>query len=159
MYFMLRNSGMRVGELAALKIGDLEWEKRRAKVFGKGSKERYVPFNSEVQLAVRRYLRYLEASHAELWIGRQGYPMTYQSVEKDLGRMFQRAGFNGVLKDACHIFRRTFAMQLLEDGLDVMFVQQIMGHNTLEVLRKHYLTRLDSEKALQAMDRLYRLKP
>ena len=46
-------------------------------------------------------------------------------------------------------------MQLLEDGLNLMFVQQIMGYSTLEVLRKHYLTRLDSEKALAAMGRLY----
>ncbi len=36
-----------------------------------------------------------------------------------------------------------------------MFVQQIMGHSALEALRKHYLSRLDSEKALAAMDRLY----
>jgi integrase len=40
-------------------------------------------------------------------------------------------------------------------GLDVMFVQQIMGHSTLEVLRKHYLSRLDIKKALAAMERLY----
>ena len=40
-------------------------------------------------------------------------------------------------------------------GLDVMFVLQIMGHSTLEALRKHYLSRLDSEKALAAMERLY----
>ncbi len=36
-----------------------------------------------------------------------------------------------------------------------MFVQQIMGHSALEALRKHYLSRLDSEKALAARDRLY----
>ena len=156
MYAMLRNSGIRLGELASLKHKDLNWEQRRVKVYGKGAKERYVPFKLEVQRDLRRYLRYFENPSQELWIGQYGHPMTYQSIEKDLGRMFQRAGFGGELKDACHIFRRTFAMQLLEDGLDVMFVQQIMGHSTLEVLRKHYLSRLDSEKALAAYDRLYR---
>ena len=156
MYALLLNSGMRLGELAFLKLKDLDWEQRRVKVYGKGAKERYVPFNLEVQREIRRYLHYLDRSCDELWIGKSGRPMTYQSIEKDLGRMFQRAGFVGTLKDACHIFRRTFAMQLLEDGLDVMFVQQIMGHSTLEVLRKHYLSRLDSEKALAAYDRLYK---
>ena len=80
--------------------------------------------------------------------------MALGSVQQDLGKMFRRAGLNQTLRDPCHIFRRTFAMRLLEEGLDVMFVQQIMGHSTLEVLRRHYLTRLDSEKALKALDRL-----
>ena len=155
MYFFLRHSGVRVAELASLRMDDLDWDRRRARVYGKGAKERYVPFIPEVQRALRRYRRYLVTPAQELWLGRGGRPMTRESVQKDLSVMFRRAGLTGTLKDACHIFRRTFAMQLLEDGLDVMFVQQIMGHSTLEVLRKHYLTRLDSEKALAAMDRLY----
>ena len=155
MYLFLRHSGMRVGELAALRMNDLDWEKRRAKVRGKGAKERYVPFIPEVQRALRRYRHYVQTPMDEVWVGRGGRPMTRESIQKDLTVMFQRAGLAGILKDACHIFRRSFAMRLLEDGLDVMFVQQIMGHSTLEVLRKHYLTRLDSEKALAAMDRLY----
>ena len=155
MYFFLRHSGVRVAELASLRMDDLDWDRRRAKVYGKGAKERYVPFIPEVQRALRRYRRYLVTPAQELWLGRGGRPMTRESVQKDLSVMFRRAGLAGTLKDACHIFRRTFAMQLLEDGLDVMFVQQIMGHSTLEVLRKHYLTKLDSEKALAAMDRLY----
>jgi site-specific recombinase XerD len=155
MYLLLWNSGIRLAELASLKRSDLDWEHRRIKVFGKGARERYVPFRPEAQRPLRSYLRHLQGTQRELWIGIQGRPMTYQSIGKDLGRMFQRAGLNESLQDACHIFRRTYAMQLLEDGLDVTFVQQIVGHSTLEVLRKHYLTRLDSEKALAALDRLY----
>ena len=155
MYVLLWNSGIRVKEIAALTCNDLEWDQRRIKVFGKGAKERYAPFTPEAQRAMKRYLRCRTDAGPEVWVGRSGQPMTRGGIQQDLGGMFRRAGLNKTLKDPCHIFRRTFAMKLLEDGLDVTFVQQIMGHSSLEVLRKHYLTRLDSEKALQAMDRLY----
>lgn len=104
---------------------------------------------------MRRYLRLMDRSAEEVWLSQDGEPMTRGSIQQDLGKMFRRAGLNKTLRDPCHIFRRSFAMRLLEDGLDVTFVQQIMGHGSHEVLRKHYLTRLDSEKALAALDRLY----
>jgi integrase/recombinase XerC len=47
MYLFLRHSGVRVGELASLRLDDLDWERRRAKVYGKGAKERFAPYGKD----------------------------------------------------------------------------------------------------------------
>ena len=71
--------------------------------------------------------------------------------EANMARMFERAGFKGLLKDAVHIFRRTWAMNLLRDGMQINDVRILGGWESLDVLR--YVALLDSEDALEAYQR------
>jgi site-specific recombinase XerD len=150
MFRLLRNSGVRLGELAGLDTRDVEWDYGRIKVWGKGAKERHVPFDQEAQRALWRYTQYRKDDLNALWVGRDDAPMTYGSVQADLYRMFDRAGYRGVLADPVHIFRRTWALNLLRDGMDIANLRVLGGWESLEVIVKHYLPLLGSEDALAA---------
>lgn len=153
MLMLLRHSGIRLGELAGLMQTDLDWDHNRAKVVGKGNKERIVPLKPEVQRYMLNYLDYRDDDEPELWLGFQG-PMTYAGIQKDLSKMFDRAGFRGVLKDSTHIYRRTWALGELEKGMDVVDLSVLGGWEDLGVLRKHYLSALSNEQALAAYERI-----
>ena len=150
MFRLLRNSGIRLAELAALDLEDVESERGRIKVWGKGSKERHAPFDQEAQRALWKYMKYRKDDLRELWVGRDGAGMTYGSVQADLYRMFERAGYRGVLADPVHIFRRTWALSLLRDGMGINDLRVLGGWESLEVIVKHYLPLLGSEDALAA---------
>ncbi|UCC17986.1 MAG: tyrosine-type recombinase/integrase [Dehalococcoidales bacterium] len=104
MFLLLLTTGMRLFELASLKLNDLNWEGKSIRVIGKGSKERVVPFHREAQNAVWRYLAYRRDDHPCVWVTEERTPMGYYGVQQDLHRMFERAGLRGKLKDAVHIF-------------------------------------------------------
>ena len=136
--------------MAGLDTRDVEWDYGRIKVWGKGAKERHVPFDQEAQRALWRYTQYRKDDLNALWVGRDDAPMTYGSVQADLYRMFDRAGYRGVLADPVHIFRRTWALNLLRDGMDIANLRVLGGWESLEVIVKHYLPLLGSEDALAA---------
>ena len=149
MYTLLVTTGMRLGELSGLSMRDLDWEKSRIKVFGKGAKERVLPFEPDAQKAVWRYLQNRSDSQAALWVTQIGTAMTYGGVGSDLKRMFERAGLAETMKDAVHIFRRTWAMNALRDGIPIKYVQLVGGWESVSVL-EGYVRALTSEHALEA---------
>ncbi len=148
MFIVLKTSGMRARELSGLKVVDLDFEHDRIKVWGKGSKERHVPFEKEAQRAVGRWLRQREIDSRAVWTIPDGSPMAYGGIQKDLQRMFDRA-FSGDLQDPCHIFRRTWALDMLRDGVDLNTLRILGGWESLDVILKHYAPLIESEDALE----------
>ena len=150
MYQLLLTSGMRLGELVGLKIVDLDWQRERIKVLGKGSKDRYVPFVRMAQKAIWRYQADPKYSAGpELWRSRLGVAMGYQTIQMDLKRMLLRAGLLGVVPDAIHSWRRTWAYNSLKSGVPLKYVQLAGGWESVGIL-EHYVRALDSEDALEA---------
>lgn len=133
---MLWACGLRVSELVALTLANCLWDDGFVRVFGKGSKERYVPVGGEAIRWVRdRYLRdgvraRLAAGRrldrGALFLSRTGRPLTRQAVWvrlRDLARTVDiRAGISP------HVFRHTFATHLIEAGADLRAVQEMLGH-------------------------------
>lgn len=149
MFLLLLTTGMRLMELAGLKLKDLDWEGRLIRVMGKGSKERVVPFHREAQHAMWRYLTYRRDDHPCVWVTEERRPMGYYGVQQDLHRIFARAGLRGQLKDAVHIFRRTWAVNALRQGMGLKFVQVIGGWESVQVL-EGYVRALEADDALDA---------
>jgi len=156
MYAILLTTGMRLQELAGLKCGDLNipegiihisWET------AKGAKSRDVVWYNWVQRAVWEYLQHREDDEEALWVDAKGRPMKYGGVQADLYRMFERAGFKGRLKDAVHIFRRTWAFTSLRKGIPAKMVQLAGGWASLQML-DGYVRALDSEHALEHFRRV-----
>lgn len=133
--FFLDN-GLRVSELCNLQLKDLDLKQLRAFVIGKGSKERYVPFSPRTSQAIWRY----HAKRGDL------YPEDYvfSSVEnrqmergyvlKMLSRASDRAGISHVHP---HRLRHTFAINYLRAGGDIFTLQMILGHESLDMVRKY----------------------
>lgn len=126
---LLYSSGLRVSELCALTIADLDQKRGIVVPLGKGGKRRMVPV---APAALDSLQRYLEARAARdepstfVFVARRGKPITRQAVFKLLRRY---AGAAGVAKNASpHKFRHSFATHLLARGADLRSVQAMLGH-------------------------------
>jgi integrase/recombinase XerD len=125
-------AGLRVSELIGLKLQDVNLEGCFVRVFGKGSKERVVPFGMYAKEKIDMYLMNArsillkERISAYLFVARAARPMTRQGFWKLLNRYTQKAGI--VKKITPHTLRHSFATHLLEGGADLRVVQVMLGH-------------------------------
>lgn len=128
---LLNSSGIRVSELCGLNRDDINLVKREGVVFGKGSKERIIYFDAKTKIHLRDYLsRRIDDSPALFVSNRYPYKRLQKSgVEillKDIG---VRGGVQGVHP---HRFRRTLATNLINRGVPIEQVQQILGHSKID---------------------------
>ena len=134
---LLYASGMRVSELCGLDVDDLDQDRATARVLGKGSKERVVPFGAPARRAVGAYLtrgRPVLAARAEKAVpavflgargGRIGPRAVYALVARALGPVV------GAENVGPHALRHSAATHLLDGGADLRAVQEILGHASL----------------------------
>jgi len=141
------STGMRSQELANLQLSDLEWDKSRIRVFGKGNKERYVPFTKEAKKAVWRYLSYRNDDYPALWVTEERRPARKWAIVSATRRLIERADLD--IKDMHHIFRRSWAMRNLKAGVPIKYVQLIGGWESVTTLEQ-YVRAMESEDALDA---------
>lgn len=128
-------SGLRVSELIDLKISDLHMQMGFIKVFGKGSKERIVPVNKEAIEIISEYLENIRPKFANikskdyLFLNKNGEQLTRQNfflMIKDKAKKV------GITKDISpHKLRHSFASHLLERGLDLRLIQEMLGHEDI----------------------------
>ena len=136
---ILLDTGVRLSELAGLRVSDIDLERGEFKVTGKGHKQRIVPMGGTVQKSLWRYLnRYRPAPSApyvdSLLLNRSGAPMSADAIYRMVRRVGQRANIRRV-RCSPHTFRHTFAKNYLLNGGDVFSLQKILGHSSLEVVR------------------------
>lgn len=138
MMLFLLDSGMRMGEMLRLKLVDLNLEQGRAKVMGKGAKERYVYFGKATKRALWRYIslaRPEPMSNAEnLFLTFDGRPIPQRQFGHMLTKLGESASVNKV---HAHRFRRTAAVQFLRNGGNIFALQKLLGHESLEMVRRY----------------------
>ena len=131
---LLYASGIRVGELAALDIDDVDRSQDVVRVMGKGSKERIVPFGAPARRAIEAWLAVRprlvgEHSGPALFLGRRGRRVDTRQVRSAVHELLSH------LPDAPdlgpHGLRHSAATHLLEGGADLRMVQEILGHASL----------------------------
>jgi len=134
---LLYGSGLRLSELHGLDLSDLDLGRRQTKVFGKGSKERLVPFTGSAGTAIGRYLpRRLELQASSmtpdreaLLLNPEGRRLSRRSIQTVVRRFLDDAA-PGVGLSA-HSLRHSFATHLLDAGADLMAVKELLGHVSL----------------------------
>jgi integrase/recombinase XerC len=132
---LLYASGIRVGELTALDVDDIDLGDRLVRVMGKGGKERTVPFGAPAAAAVRDWLergRPLLAtadSGPALLLGRRGRRADPRQVRSALHALL--AHVDGAPDMGPHGLRHSAATHLLEGGADLRLVQELLGHASL----------------------------
>ena len=125
-------SGVRVSELTALKLRELDLREGHALVVGKGAKERIVPVGRAAVQALTVYLRELRptltraVANGAVFLNAQGSPLTRMGVWKILRKHVRRAGVRRRVTP--HTLRHSFATHLLEGGADLAAVQELLGH-------------------------------
>ena len=148
-------SGLRLGELVALDIDDVNLASRMVRVLGKGGKERIVPFNRKAESAIRVYLpdrRALlrearpdrspargsarrRAGQHPLFVNYRGGRLSSRSVDRLVRRHVARLGAR--LGISPHALRHSFATHLLERGADLRSIQELLGHARISTTQRY----------------------
>ena len=133
---LLYGSGLRVGELVALDLSDVQLTQRLLRVRGKGRRERLVPFGRQALEAVERYLpvrsRWRRDRHdgtEPLIVNQRGGRLRARSVRRILSAAVGRTAQVHHLHP--HALRHAFATHLLEAGMDLRAIQELLGHSSL----------------------------
>lgn len=151
---LLRHTGLRVGELCNLRLGDVAVSERKGEVLvrgGKGDKDRTVPLNNDVRRALSAYIEVRPTVAGDhLFVGQRGEPLQPQGVQLVVRKYARRAGLPDVTP---HVLRHTFAKNVLDEGSDLATVQRLLGHERLETTAIYTQpTARDLEEAVRRLE-------
>lgn len=134
---IMYTSGMRVSEAVALSLQQIDFKNRVCRVFGKGKKERLVPFSKECLEHLKEYIatlrrelvdKYLSKTNV-VFLNAHGQPLTTRGVEDIIKRVEKKTGI--YLDIHPHTLRHSFATNLLENGADLRLIQELLGHESI----------------------------
>jgi integrase/recombinase XerD len=143
----LLGSAMRIGEVLSLNRTDIDFERREARVIGKGNKERTVFFTERALYWLRRYLEDRTDDLPPLFLTQTGSRLSRTDIWRPFHLYRRLAGLNKPVRP--HLLRHTAATQLLFNGCPVGHIKEILGHERLETTCRYYLG-LDRRAAKEA---------
>lgn len=119
--------GLRVSELANLKLGEIDLESGVVTTTGKGSKTRKIPIGGSAIEWLRRYfsVRKPKDRVEKLFLGERGRPLDRHAIHRVIKDHAEKCGFEGV---SAHTLRHSFATHLVQNDADIRSVQQMLGH-------------------------------
>lgn len=147
---LLYDSGARVGELTGLKVRDLRLDKYPiVTLYGKGGKSRQVPLMKKTSTLLSQYLAENQLDRPEcldhpLFMNRQHKPLTGAGVTYILQKYANRKGITP------HVMRHTKAMHLLQAGVNIVYIRDILGHSSIETTNIY--ARADMEMKRRAIE-------
>ncbi|WP_227672082.1 MULTISPECIES: tyrosine recombinase XerC [Psychrobacter] len=156
MFELLYSSGLRVGELVALDMADVDLSDLRVRVTGKGNKTRLIPLGAKAAAAINRYLPHrnlwVEQCDAALFISEKlGTRLSTRAVQQRLKVAATRAGI--VQNMYPHLLRHCFASHMLSGSGDLRAVQEMLGHSDISTTQIY--THVDFAKLTQVYDRAH----
>lgn len=127
MAFLLYSAGVRVSELVQLRVADLNADRLQVRVRrGKGGRDRYTLYSESARDAVAHYVAVMRPGEWLFPGGRRDRPITARSVQKVISDAARRAGI--ARRVTPHTLRHSFATHLLEQGVDLRYIQELLGH-------------------------------
>lgn len=152
---VLYSTGIRAAELASLKVQDLDLERKQARVIGKGNKERLVLLTTPCVRFLARYINEVRPRLAKairfsgnnwrkrfrtggdhLFLSSYGGPFCSIWLGQVMRNYIKRVGITRSVSPV-HSFRHTIATHLLEDGMDIRYVQVFLGHNSINSTKRY----------------------
>lgn len=146
-------TGIRASELIQIDIQDVNFKSRVIRIFGKGRKERLVPFSQECLDTIEQYVKecrpkllYKDLTNA-LFLNNNGQRLTRRGLEYILSSIEEKTGVFVRLHP--HVLRHSFATHLLENGADLRVIQELLGHKSINA------TQIYTHVSQQAMKTIY----
>lgn len=161
--YTMYETAARVSEVASMKIGDIRTSKPYVvKVLGKGSKERSIPVTQTFIDIINRYKKVMNLENAALdhplFFNSRGTALTRQGIAIILNVYVSKARtarpdlFSKVITP--HSMRHTRAMHLLGDDVNLVYIRDILGHQSVTTTERY--ARVDSKKKREALEKAYR---
>jgi integrase/recombinase XerD len=148
---LLFATGARVSELCTLKINDIDLTSGNIKIYGKGAKERLIQIgNSDVLAALQKYANVFSmqmSSSGYLFVNRFGKRLSEQSVRAIINKYAKMC--NSPIHITPHMFRHTFATLLLEEDVDIRYIQKMLGHSS--IVTTQIYTHVSTQKQKQIL--------
>ena len=135
---MFADTGLRLSELASVRFQDMNLESKTVRVWGKGAKQRVVRYGPRTAEILDQYLRHATTGDTLLGMNPRGIAIMLYRLGKATG-----------IRCNAHAFRRTFACESVRNGLNLFYVQSLLGHSTLAMTRI-YAEQVNSEDAIKA---------
>lgn len=154
---LLYASGIRVSELVAINLADVDLKARLIRVKGKGNKERIVPIHQLCADLLLQWLINFRASLIEnadeeaLFVGARGERINVRVVRQILKKMGQELGINKSLHP--HRLRHSYATHMLESGADLRSIQELLGHATIATTERY--TEIDLASLMKQYDQAH----
>ena len=142
---LLYATGVRCSELTNIKIGDIDFTNKTIRIFGKGRSERMVLFGNKAKEKVKIYMKnerpLVQQQKEALFLNYRNEKLTSRSVQRiiEMFRKFLNIGRNVTP----HKIRHSFATHMLNRGVDLRIVQELLGHKTLSSTEKYTHVSLD----------------
>ena len=153
---LLYASGMRISELVALNLGDVNTEGNYfVRCFGKGRKERIIPLYEKIATAVKQYIEEdrTKLAHGKkdtaLFLNARGDRITRQGFWQKLKEYAKSAGLSSQISP--HTLRHSFATHMLSGGADLRSVQELLGHANISTTQVY--THLTTDQVRRSYDR------
>jgi integrase/recombinase XerD len=159
---LLYGCGLRCMEVRNIRLKDLDFDRQQLHIVqGKGKKDRYVPLSEHIIRGLEKYI----ASERPLEYLFNGQPQ--QQAGGDFDSRYSQRGVQWVVKDVAkqagiikdvhtHTLRHTFATHLLEDGLNIVTLKYLLGHENIETTMEYlHVCQLDSKRAFSPLDTLF----
>lgn len=147
-------TGIRLAELAALDIRDVDFAANCLRVTGKGAKERQIPLHEAVRETLRRYVDTHPQSSgtldAPLFLSKDGRRMTSRMIGYVVEKAVRSAGISHQVTP--HKLRHTFATQLLHRGANLLEIKELLGHSQIATTSIYTHTHVD--RLRRAVDRI-----
>lgn len=135
---LLADTGLRLGEALSIKLLEIDWASNSIVVFGKGRKERRVAFGQTARQILMSWVRRRGVLEGVDWVfpNRYGQHWTINGVDQRMKEYTRRAGI-AARRLSPHALRHHFALAFLKNGGDVMALQKLLGHTSLEMVRNY----------------------
>jgi integrase/recombinase XerC len=155
LFELLYGSGLRVSEIVGIKLSDIDFQTKTLLIHGKGSKDRYAPMHDTSIARLRDYIiivRPVFRARTEikddktLFVNFKGTPLTDRGVRDILDRELIHQASS--LKISPHTFRHSFATHLLNHGVDLRTVQELLGHKSLSTTQIYTKTSNENLKLI-----------
>ena len=147
---LLFATGMRISELCSLRTQQIDFHDYIIKIYGKGSKERLIQIcNANVRRLIDNYIAIIESEeHEYLFINRLQNKLSEQSVRYMINDYAKNAQITQHITP--HMFRHSFATLLLEEDVDIRYIQQMLGHSSITTTQIYTHTSINKQRAILA---------
>lgn len=145
---LLFATGVRVSELCGLRLRDVSLPEGELRIYGKGAKERIIQIGNQsvLQLLVNYSAVYDIAEDGPFFVNRCGRPLSEQSVRQIIAKYARWANISMTITP--HMFRHSFATMLLEEDVDIRYIQKLLGHSSITTTQIYTHVAMAKQKSI-----------
>jgi len=155
---LLYGCGLRVSELINLKLSDINQKEHYIKVEGKGKKVRFIPLICYTQEILQNYITnvrsqmYISNDNTDaVFVSNRGTPMSRSMIFRIVKTLAKKANIHAEISP--HTLRHSFATHLLQNGVDLRFIQDLLGHSSIATTQIY--THLNTENLRQVISKFH----